>query len=559
MSSVRTGLLCLVFLSQLAGVARSVEASADTDSVASAIADRLEQAEGISLRNRDWVRRFFEARASAPAWTDKTAPREDALELLSVLRAAGADGLNPDDYHSQRLAELIDGPKGRGSGNPGRTRERRWQNPRLPVIQRAEIEVLATDAWFTWTADVLLGRAADAAAPEALAAEGLTDPVAHLVQSLHDRTVREELQGLLPASPAYHRLRAALARYRSIEKSGGWMRVPPGRSLQHGNRDVRVPILRDRLKSEPYGIRVEQPVGFPQWFDGELDRAVRDFQRRHRLEIDGVVGPATLAALNVSAAARSRQVELNMERWRRLPRDMGRRHVLVNIPSAELEAIENGMARIRMRVVVGAPRWETPELSSSISHFIVNPYWNVPRSIAVRTLLPSIVGDRGYLEQRGFRVYAAEAGDSDELDAGSIRWTELGPSNFPYRLRQDPGPDNALGRMKFVFPNRFSVYLHDTPVRGAFVENVRTRSHGCVRLEKPLELAEWLLDSNEKWTSTRLLAALAGNERYHATLQSPVAVHLAYLTAATDETGAIHFLPDVYGRDRQMAASLSGG
>lgn len=581
MPCVRTGLLCLVFLGPFVGVFQRAEASADKDPLASAMGERLEHAAGRSLRNTEWVRHFFEARSFAPAWTDKSGPREDAHELLSVVRAAHADGLDPDDYHTQRLEELLDGARGKGSRAPGRTRGQRWQKPELPVGRRAEIELLATDAWFSWTADMLLGRARDAAPTqaltEAIAAEGLNDPVARLMQALQERKVREELERLLPASPAYHQLRGALERYRSIAKSGGWMTVPSGRSLQHGNRDIRVPILRERLKSEPFGIRLEPPVGFPQWFDGELDRAVRDFQRRHGLEIDGVVGPATLTALNVSAAARSRQVELNMERWRRLPRDMGRRHVLVNIPSAELEAIENGMARIRMRVVVGAPRWETPELSSSISHFIVNPYWNVPRSIAVRSLLPNIVGDERYLEKRGFRVYAVEAGERaahaepteraepteqaepTEIDAASIRWTELGASNFPYRLRQDPGPDNALGRMKFIFRNRFSVYLHDTPVRGAFVENVRTRSHGCVRLEKPLELAEWLLDSNEKWTSTRLLAALAGNDRYTATLDSPVAVHLAYLTVAADETGAIHFLPDVYGRDRQMAASLPGG
>ncbi|MEE8312179.1 MAG: L,D-transpeptidase family protein [Candidatus Binatia bacterium] len=498
------------------------------------------------LRAFELVRRFYDERTFAPVWTDPNGPRPYVMQLVETVRASGREGLDPADYHATTLTRLLS-DLGQGSS----------RGPRAGAAERATIELLATDAYFTYAIHALVGRHDDGLRENELAANGLEDPVAYLESAVRSHGVFASLAKLLPGTQSYRQLAQALAVYRRVDSEQSWLEVPPGRSMQLGNRDVRVPILRARLAAEPSAARVVEHSNFPQWFDGQLDLVVRDFQRRHGLKPDGVVGPGTLAALNTSAARRAQQIALNMERWRRLPRDLGERHIFVNIPGAELDLVSDGIADIHMRVVVGSVRWQTPILSSEITHFVVNPFWNVPRSIAVRTLLPNIQTDDEYLSSKGFRVYESQI-PSDELDIETITWEDLGPGNFPYRLRQDPGPKNALGRMKFVFPNRFDVYLHDTPVRGAFVDSVRTRSHGCVRVEKPLELAQWLIGGVEGWSRTRLLQAIAGSGRSTVRLDSNVPVHLAYLTAWIDDTGAVHFRRDFYGRDRRLARTLSG-
>jgi murein L,D-transpeptidase YcbB/YkuD len=497
------------------------------------------------LRAFELVRRFYDERTFAPAWTDPNGPRPYVMQLVETVRASGREGLDPADYHATTLTQLLS-DLGKGASPGGEA----------TAAERAAIELLATDAYFTYAAHALVGRHDDGLHQNELAAEGLEDPVAYLESAVRSHGVFASLAKLLPRTQAYRQLAQALAVYRRVDSEQSWLEVPPGRSMQLGNRDVRVPILRARLAAEPGAARADEESNFPQWFDGQLDLAVRDFQRRHGLEADGVVGPGTLAALNTSAARRAQQIALNMERWRRLARDLGERHIFVNIAGAELDLVSDGVADIHMRVVVGSVRWQTPILSSEITHFVVNPFWNVPHSIAVRTILPNIQTDEEYLSSKGFRVYELEI-PSDELDMETIAWEELGPGHFPYRLRQDPGPENALGRMKFVFPNRFDVYLHDTPVQGAFVDSVRTRSHGCVRVEKPLDLAQWLISGAEGWSRTRLLQAIASSDRSTVHLDASVPVHLAYLTAWIDDTGAVHFRRDFYGRDRRLARTLS--
>jgi murein L,D-transpeptidase YcbB/YkuD len=291
-------------------------------------------------------------------------------------------------------------------------------------------------------------------------------------------------------------------------------------------------------------------------FDDALDRAVRRFQEHSGLEVDGIVGRNTLAALNRTALERLHQIEVNMERWRWLPRDLGDRFIRVNIASFEVDLFEAGEHLMNMRAVVGKDYRRTPVFSDTMTYLVVNPHWNMPHTIAVEDKLPLIKKDPGYLADNNMellRGWGAEAVAEDPL---SVDWSTVTAENFRWRLRQAPGPDNALGRIKFMFPNKFNVYLHDTPSRALFGSNVRALSSGCIRLEKPVELAEYLLRADPKWTRPALLAAIEEGVEQTVRLPEPIPVHLLYCTTWVDENGTVHFRDDIYGRDRIVEDAL---
>jgi len=349
-----------------------------------------------------------------------------------------------------------------------------------------------------------------------------------------------------PMAGQFDGLHEAFTVYRRIAESGGWDELPTTRPMRQGNRNVDVPLVRARLAAEP-GSTLRRHHPYPTFFDAELDVAVRDFQRRHGLRADGVVGQATIDVLNVPARERARQIATNLDRHARLWGETARRHVVVNIASAELYAIEDGRTVDTMRVIVGSARHQTPALSSKLTHFVLNPYWNVPRGIAVRSILPQIQNDPEYIATRGFQVY--QGAGSGRIDPASIDWAELSPRRFPYRLRQDPGPENALGRIKFIFPNEYAVYLHDTPKRAEFVRSVRTRSNGCVRVQDPFRLASFLMGSQSGWTNSQLMQRVTSGNRRVVLLPESVPVHLAYFTVWVDARGEVHFRDDIYRRD----------
>jgi murein L,D-transpeptidase YcbB/YkuD len=296
------------------------------------------------------------------------------------------------------------------------------------------------------------------------------------------------------------------------------------------------------------------PPALPEYFDLALQQAVERFQRRHGLEADGLVGRSTRAALNVSPEERINQIILNMERWRWMPRDLGPTHVLVNMAGFELDLVVDRRPALSMRVVVGTPYQSTPVFSEEMTYLEFNPYWNIPHSIASKEILPQVRRDPGYLTDRGIRVFSGSNGGA--LDPWSIDWWSITPSTFPFRLRQDPGRNNPLGRVKFMLPNRFSVYLHDTSSPALFRRTVRTFSHGCIRVEKPAELAAYVLRHNEGWDLERVRSVMKSGARRIVTLKQPVPVHLTYATAWAADDGTVQFRNDVYGRDSLLFKAL---
>jgi len=357
------------------------------------------------------------------------------------------------------------------------------------------------------------------------------------------------------------RLSASLERYENIADAGGWSAVPDGPSLKPQMIDPRVPFVRQRLAvtgdvaasdstghAAPVYLSSDEALveSNPLLFDATLEAGVRRFQARHGLFVDGVVGRRTLAALNVPVAARVKTQKINLERLQKFE-PWGPSYVLVNIPGFEAYLIREEKPTLTSRVIVGQPDWPTPQLNGMISRVIVNPHWNVPKSILRKEIIPRMQRDPDYLRRESIRVFSGWHAHARELDPAAIDWS--GSAAPIYRLRQDPGPQNALGKFKFTFNNSQSIYLHDTQTRKLFNKSARALSHGCVRVERPFELAEWLLARQDRWNRTALERTVARGDNRWITLKHPVPVHLVYWTAWADEKGRAQFRRDIYKRD----------
>jgi len=320
-----------------------------------------------------------------------------------------------------------------------------------------------------------------------------------------------------------------------------------------GSEGPRVQALRARLL--PRGDGFVSDAAEP--FDPILAEAVHRFQLRHGLEADSAVGRLTLTALNVPAAERLRQVEINLERWRWLPADLGARHIEVNIPSFETRVVEDGRTVAVHRSVVGRPFRATPMFSGTMTYLVLSPYWHVPPTIAAVDKLPLIRANPAVIAED--RMTLLDIATNRPVDPASVDWTNMTGADFnrTYRLRQDPGPHNALGAVKFMFPNRHNVYLHDTPSRSLFDLTARDFSSGCIRIDRPLELAEYLLRDRPEWTLARIDEVVRDGVERTVPLSEPIQVHLLYWTAWMDEDGAPQFREDVYGRDDVVWRALT--
>ncbi len=340
-------------------------------------------------------------------------------------------------------------------------------------------------------------------------------------------------------------LEKALGQYRQLAAKGDWPRVPAGPSLKEGEQNERIPLLRKRLAASG-DLAAQAPQ--EDLFDPALKEAVQRFQVRHGLAGDGVVGAKTLTELNVPISERIRQLAASLERCQPLPTVLEKRHILVNIADFTLKLFEDGKPVLSMPVIVGKPYRQTPVFNGLISSLVLNPSWGVPHSIATKDLLPKIKKNPGYLSQLHLRVF--QGGKSNtEINPATVDWAALSTSRFPYRLRQAPGPSNALGRVKFLFPNPYDVYLHDTPARELFQKDSRTFSSGCIRIAKPLDLAAYLLQGTPLGSTEALTAAIAREKTQSIPIPSPIAVHIVYMTAWVDSEGVIQFRPDIYNRE----------
>lgn len=285
------------------------------------------------------------------------------------------------------------------------------------------------------------------------------------------------------------------------------------------------------------------------FFDDTLKNAIVQFQKRHGLEPDGIVGQETMAEINVPIEERIRQIELNLKRWRMIPFNAEDRYIVINIAAFELKVIEGGRPIMKMKVIVGRDYRQTPVFSSEITSITINPYWRVPYSIAVKDILPELRKDPGYLDKKHIKVINSNGKEAFEVSANSINWKNISEIDFNYRLRQEPGPLNALGRLKFNIPNQYGIYLHDTPAQALFKKARRGFSSGCIRLERPVDIAVYLLSNDSDWSREKILEAIKSKKTKTIIFKRPIPVHIVYMTAWVSEDGLLNFRQDIYGRD----------
>jgi murein L,D-transpeptidase YcbB/YkuD len=494
--------------------------------------------EGEAIYSAVLVRSFYEARNYQPAWS-RNGRLEQASTLMEAIEGSYVDGLTPGYYHLERLRSLV--------ASAGQERP-------PSAIQLAHIDLLLSDAFITLGCH-LSGGCVDPVAMKAewFAGRRKVDVASLLEEALRKKRVRETLQRLHPVQAAYDNLKQALAKYREMSLRGAWPQVTAGPLLKRGAQSERVVELRKRLEASGDLVPAGSSAGL---FDERLETAVLEFQRRHGLKPDGIVGPATVAAVNVPLEDRVRQIEVNLERLRWILGNTEQRFIIVNIADFRLDAIENGKSVLSMKVVVGKPFLKTPVFTAKMTYLIINPVWNVPDSIARKEILKDIKKDPLYLAKEDMKVLRGWGSREEEIDPGAVDWSHITPSFLPYRFRQEPGARNPLGRIKFMFPNQFDVYLHDTPAKGLFSQDVRTFSHGCTRIEKPLELAEYLLKDSPDWSREKILAAIEDGKELEVRIPRPLNVHFIYLTAWVDGNDTLQFRNDVYGRDRVLSEAL---
>lgn len=490
---------------------------------------------------------LYEQRGWEPLWFDGGQAMDMLANLPTTLEMAARHGLDPDHYHRQHIADLLDAA------------EEQDAERRIPV--QVAVELLATDALLTLAHHLAEGRID----PEALDAEWFIErerpEIIEVVIQHADGLLsgRQLLERLLPSHPGYHRLVERLELKRALQDNDSWGLLdssPP--LIRPGQEDDRVPAIRHRVEILE-DLVAGQTLQDEEWrYDEELEDAIRQFQHRHGLTVDGVIGPRTLAALNVAPRLRVDQLRANLERWRWLPRTLGEEYILVNIAGFGMQVVSSGEEVMRQRVIVGQPYRRTPVFTGRMSYLVINPSWEVPHRLAVNDQLPRIRANPDYLEEMGFSVLRGWGAEERLIDPGEVDWQALSSRNFPYRLRQAPGPDNALGQVKFMFPNRHNVYLHDTPARGLFSLDERALSSGCIRLEDSRELARWLLTERaDLMSNERMASTFSSGRETTIRLDRPLPVYLLYWTAWVDDDDQVHFRRDIYQRDQRLIEALN--
>lgn len=488
-----------------------------------------------------------------------------ALEFESVWSRVDADGLRRWD----KAAAFFDAARDAAPDHAApdmvdahALRQRLFEahsNP-LSLLEAARLELALSGAILAH-AEAVHGGAIEPASVAANIdmARPLLDFTSALRQ-LHDsQDMRATVDSFAPQSEDYAELKAAYARLREAEARGVWAEdIAVAGSLRPMDRGDAVAMLRARLVAlgdlPAEQVISHDPETGEMLLDGILQRAVMDFQERHGLVADGVVGANTLAELNVPPRERARQLAVNMERARWLNRDLGQRHIVVNIADFRVTLFDDGQPIYESAVVVGkAVKHQTPEFSDEMTHVVVNPHWNVPYSIATKELLPIFQVNPGEIYRRNMEVIFPGRGQVDPM---AVDWRNLTVNDFPFQLRQRPGPSNALGQVKFIFPNHHSVYLHDTPAKSLFSRPVRAFSHGCVRVAKPVELAEILLGRQHSNPLDYYYRLVHQRSESFVELDRPVPVHIIYRTAWKDARGALQFRRDVYGRDEGVSRAL---
>lgn len=459
------------------------------------------------------LRSFYTQRANAPAWVNHRRPTDKAAEAIQILNTARRHGFDPAEYATPQLLEMSQAIEKLEKGSEARLEE------------LAEFDARLTAGMLAFGKDIAAGRQKGDA--------GYTNrrTMPDLVAAVTAAADNPEkfVDAVRPQHPEYVALAKALDDLHGQKEKGGWVKVPSAKSGDE---------LRQRLQAS--GHLKE---------GGDLTAAIKSFQELHSIAASGVVDEKTLAALNVPLNWRMQQVAINLQRWRWMPDQLGERHFFVNIPHFTLVAREAGKPVMDIRVVVGKPGNNTPIFSEEMETVVFSPYWNIPDSIAEGETAPAIARDPNYLARQGIEIIRVSGGDAQTLNASDVNWRSPDAAKGLV-FRQKPGAGNALGHVKFLFPNKHNVYLHDTPADSLFAKPGRAFSHGCVRVEEPEALAKYVLKGYSEWDEQSIFTAMHSGSEKHVKMKAKIPVHIAYLTSWVDENGGLHFAPDIYGYDK---------
>jgi len=532
---VISGSFLLFFLPQAPAV--------PSDAISGALQQRMEELQfggdleidGAEILARQLLPELYAARGFQPLWT-----RPGRLDSLAeLLESAAAHGLDPEDYVIDHLQTA------------------RMQAESGTSLDQADLDILATEALVRFGYHQRFGKInpqnLDANINfrrELMEDEGPIESIQELVES--ERPLPELINEFFPRGAYYRGAQRILAAYREIEAAGGWAAVTPGTTLREGDDDPRVAEMRRRL-----AVTGDLPDGVDQnstAYDSDVVTAVKIFQERHVLDPDGVAGARTFAGLNVPVQTRIDQLRLTLERLRWVQQEVAPEFLAVNIAGFRAFLFRDGDDVWEARVMVGRPYRQTPVFRGDIRYLEFNPTWTIPPGILRNDTLPAIKRDPNYLSDRNITVIDR---DGRKVDPATVDWNKYS-RGVPYTLRQEPGPNNALGLVKFIFPNKHFVFLHDTPSRGLFGRAERTFSSGCIRVENPFELAELLLDDADNWDADAIQATVDSRQIRRVNLQQPFPVLILYLTAVVDPGEPPRFMKDVYNRDPALLEALNG-
>jgi murein L,D-transpeptidase YcbB/YkuD len=456
-----------------------------------------------------------------------------AEEGLSFISACAKQGLAPEDYHLTRLQQLL------LTSNP---QQHQQFNHLFTQSLLALIHDLKVGKWLAIEAD-----------PDWFIPQETFDSETFLSHALQSQHLRNHLDLLIPSDTEYQTLVDALARYQSYVEHGGWSPIPPTPILKLGDQHPHIALIQSRLAMEDKVIAMTHAF-VSDLYDPLMEQAVRRFQRRNGLKADGIIGKNTLKTMNITAGSRVKQLKVNLERRRWLPDTLGDRYIFINLANYRLQAFDNDQEHLSMNIIVGKKKRQTPSFSAQMSHMVFNPYWHVPSKLARLDLLPKQQQNPHYLYRHGIRVFSVASGQKTEQNPYTIDWQSMSNHRpLPYIFRQDPGKQNSLGRIKFMFKNPWAIYLHDTPSKSLFNKTQRAFSSGCIRVADPINLAQFSLAGHRQQGS--VIERIQSKRNHGLHLKAPLNIFAVYFTVSAHGNDVL-FFPDVYQRDQRMIKNL---
>jgi murein L,D-transpeptidase YcbB/YkuD len=480
---------------------------------------------------------FYVNRSYNPAWFIRNSLSNNGFDLLNYIRQVDQQGLQPNDYHLYLIEEYF---------------KKVLSSAATDTTDLMKLDVLLTDAFLLLGSNLYYGKVD----PEKEGANWKMqrkDPELRLdlklEEALMENEVDHELNMLAPGYRSYWMMKEELAFFLKLDEQL-WPLIQSGKTLKPGDSSQIVPKIRDRLIKLRYKLSDSVSI----IIDDELEAQLKLFQDDWGLNTDGVVGKTTLEYLNCLPLKLMGQLKVNMERFRWLPSQMTEKRIIINIANFKLDLIAGTDTLISMRAVVGDETRRTPVFNESMTYIVFSPTWTVPNTILQEDVIPELLKGPGYLIKKNMKLLR---NDGTELAYNDVDWSTISESNFPYLVRQDPGPGNALGRVKFMFPNDYDVYIHDTPSRSFFARDARAVSHGCIRVEDPFDLAVLLLSDEPEWSPANIRTAMQQTKEQTVLLKVPVDVMVIYLTAWTDGKDRVQFRNDIYKNDEKVLVALN--